>query len=190
MTKMSTLSLALVLAAGVSASPALAQSGNGNGRGQKQEARDNRRDRDDDDRRDDRRLDRRDRNGARFVLSGDRRTLTRNGRRVPPGWCIGRGNPHNTPANCGGFQWNSRRTIWDRLGIGDRTDDRRRDDRRDVFGSSGSSGSHANFHLSHDRRCSQLAAEAGTNARRLLEVRAQCRAVHNDYHRRAGSIHR
>lgn len=49
------------------------------------------------------RLDRRDSRGRRSgsledILLGRDRT----GRaRVPPGWCIGRGNPHNTPANCG-----------------------------------------------------------------------------------------
>ena len=42
----------------------------------------------------------RDRRSASWeeILRGRDRT----GRaRVPPGWCIGRGNPHNTPSNCG-----------------------------------------------------------------------------------------
>src|SRR5690606_17689593 len=30
--------------------------------------------------------------------------------RVPPGWCRGRGNPHNTPENCG---YSNRRYDWD-----------------------------------------------------------------------------
>ncbi|HEX8694265.1 MAG TPA: hypothetical protein VF746_17725 [Longimicrobium sp.] len=196
------LPVALVLAAVVSASPVLAQgnSGKGHGRGHgKQEQRDNRgsRDRDRDDDRFERRDDRFQRSstfgGNRFEISRDRRTLLRNGRRVPPGWCIGRGNPHNTPENCGGWRYSQNRSIWDWIGIGDRDrrDDRRWDDRRwDSRSSSGSySGSHTEFHRYHDQRCRELAAQAGTNLRRLVEIRATCKAEHDDWHRRTGTSH-
>jgi hypothetical protein len=206
------LPLALALAAAVSASPVLAQgtSGKGHGRG-KQEQRDNRGNRDRD--RDDDRFSRRDRDdddddrrfsrsstwgGHRWELSRAGRTLRRDGRRVPPGWCIGRGNPHNTRENCGGWRWDQRRTIWDWIGIGSRDDrrwdDRRRDDGRwddrwDTRRSGSVSSSHAEFHRWHDQRCRQLAAQAGTNLRRLVEVRAICKAEHDDWHRRTGTRH-
>jgi Ni/Co efflux regulator RcnB len=199
------LPLALALAAVVSASPVLAQGNSGKGRGHgKQEQRDNRgnRDRDRDRDRDDDRFSRRDDRferstvfaGNRFEISRDRRTLLRNGRRVPPGWCRGRGNPHNTPENCGGWSHSQSRSIWDWIGIssGDRRDDRRWDDRLDTRrrSSSGSfSGSHSEFHRYHDQRCRELAAQAGTNLRRLVEIRATCKAEHDDWHRRTGTRH-
>ncbi|HEX5724707.1 MAG TPA: hypothetical protein VFX98_04530 [Longimicrobiaceae bacterium] len=163
-------SLALALAAAVSASPALAQGngkGNGNGRGQsnKQEQRDERRvDRDhdrDDDRWEDVRLERR-----------------RNDRRVPPGWCIGRGNPHNTPENCGWNDDNRRRG-----GVDPRFDTR----------STGRGGSyterHADFHRVHDRRCRDLAAQRPLDLRWQLQVRQECAAEHQAWHRREGIAH-
>ena len=200
------LPVALVLAAVVTASPALAQGNSGKGRGHgKQEQRDNRGNRDRD--RDDDRFSRRDRDdddrrfsrsstfsGNRFEISRDRRTLLRNGRRVPPGWCIGRGNPHNTPENCGGWTWSQNRSIWDWIGIGSRDDrrwdDRRRDDVRwDTRRSGSLSSSHGEFHRWHDQRCRELAAQAGTSLRRLVEVRAACKAEHDEWHRRTGTRH-
>ena len=81
------LALAAALATALVASPVEAQKGKGNGN-DKHEGRG--------------RVEARDRDGDRDAR---RRTSTRverrDTRRVPPGWCQGRGNPHNTAANCG-----------------------------------------------------------------------------------------
>lgn len=195
--------VALLLAAVVSAAPAEAQKGNGNGNGNgknKQEQREDRRDRSDDDRwerddrrdrDDDRRVTRRRGDGDdRWTLSRDRRTLSRNGRAVPKGWCQGRGNPHNTPANCGGYEFDTRRSVWEWIGL-DR--DSRRTSNRTVLGStrttSGSySARHAEFHRQHDARCREQANRAGSLAERL-RVASQCKAAHDDWHRRTGTRH-
>lgn len=208
------LPLALVLAAALSASPADAQGngkgngrGNGNGNKDKVEQQERRRDRDDDDRweRDDRRdNDRRDnpvlrrstsRNGG-WVLSGDRRTLSRNGRTVPRGWCQGRGNPHNTAANCGGYRYDTRRSIWEWIGLGSagrydpRYDDSRRYDSR--TGSRRTSGSyassHSDFHRAHDARCRERMDRAGNWAERI-RIGEQCKSEHESWHRSTGTRH-
>src|SRR5215211_7487695 len=113
MTKKLTLPLALVVAAAFSASPAVAQKGHGNGHGNsgKHQANVERRDRDRD-RDDDVSWQERQRREeawqreqrviqAQRNRTASRSTNSRLQRRVPPGWCIGRGNPHNTVANCG-----------------------------------------------------------------------------------------
>jgi len=114
--KKSTLNLPVIaaLAALLSASPALAQRGHGNGNGRghdrqrvEEVRRDRERDRDRDLRWERRRAD-------------DRVLSRRSGRRVPPGWCRGRGNPHRTAANCGYHTdriWRDRNGTWrDRYG--------------------------------------------------------------------------
>jgi hypothetical protein len=160
------LSLALMLAAAVSATHAEAQQGNGRGsskkeaRAQQSEARERSHDRrDGDGRYDDFRLERRD------------------GKRVPPGWCQGRGNPHNTPENCG----------YSRDG---RYDDRygRSDSRYSRGGSY--EQRHADFHAQHDRWCRDRAAQRPLDLRWQLEVRTECKRIHDDWHRREGIAHR
>ena len=215
MTKTSKLSLpvALVLAAFVTAQPALAQgngkgngNGNGNGKGRgndRDRVEQVRRDRDRD--RDDARLVRRDRDGddrwerrsdryGTWEISRDRRTLRRNGRDVPRGWCQGRGNPHNTPENCGGWRYSQNRSVWDWIGIGgSRTDDRRWDDR--VYSRTGRtsssggsySGSHSEYHRWHDQVCADRARGASLSER--LRIAAQCKAEHDDWHRQTGTRH-
>ena len=90
------LPLALALAAALAGAPsAEAQRGNRDRDDRRWE--DSRRDRDGDRRWDDR----------KHRSKNDDRRVARNGRRVPPGWCTGRGNPHNTPENCG---WRARRS--------------------------------------------------------------------------------
>jgi hypothetical protein len=82
--------LALVVAAAFAASPAIAQEGHGHGHGRdhdRQEQNGRRDDGDDDDQG----------NYNRYQNQGNYRLE----RRVPPGWCTGRGNPHNTVQNCG-----------------------------------------------------------------------------------------
>ncbi|HEU4454627.1 MAG TPA: hypothetical protein VFR81_16285 [Longimicrobium sp.] len=204
------LPLALVLAAALSAAPVDAQKGNGNGNGNgngknkhEQRDRDDDRRRDDDDRRvtrrgsnDDVRWESR-RGDDRWTLSRDRRSLTRNGRRVPPGWCQGRGNPHNTVANCGGYRYNTSRSLWDWIGLG--SDTRRTTSRGTTLdrvlggtrrtSSSGSyTSSHSEFHRVHDARCREAARTTSSLTRRL-EIASACKDEHEDWHRRTGTRH-
>ena len=188
------LPLAIALAAALSASPALAQ-GNGKGRGndrdddrRRVEQRD-RRDRDDDD-------DRRDR--ARRDRDDDRRDEPRferrSERRVPPGWCRGRGNPHNTAANC---RWNGSRSVWERYDPRDRrwetreTYERGTNGSYDRYGDRGSyEAAHRDFHYSHDRQCRERAAQRPLDMRWQLQVRRECAETHEAFHRRWGIAHR
>lgn len=87
---------------------------------------------------------------------------------VPPGWCIGRGNPHNTPQNCGPTAYDAR---WDVRRDG-------RWDRRSF------DEAHAAFHREHDARCRALAAQRPTSIEWQVRVQAQCRAEHDAWHRR------
>jgi hypothetical protein len=174
------LPLALALAAVLSASPALAQNGNGQGkkneRARQEQLREDRRDRDDDD---DDRWDRDD--DDRRDRDRDYTLRRRDSRRVPPGWCIGRGNPHNTRENCGRY---SRR---DGRYDGRRSDDRRYDDRR--YSRSGSyTERHRAFHAYHDRQCRERAAQRGDVIWKL-RVAAECREAHDAWHRREGTRH-
>lgn len=170
------LSFVVALAAALAVSPADAQ-GKGNGKGkQKEKARTEQvRDRDyRDDRRDDDRWDR------------EIRLERRDGKRVPPGWCIGKGNPHNTPENCGydrdrrdrrDDRYDDRR---DRRRDDGRYDDRRYDDRR--YGSF--EEAHRAFHRSHDRVCRERAAQRPLDVRWQLRVRSECKAEHDRWHAR------
>jgi len=203
------LPLALVLAAALSAAPVDAQKGNGNGNGNgngknKQEQRDERRGRDNDRRDDDRRVTRRSSNDNvrwesrsgddRWSLSRDRRSLSRNGRRVPTGWCQGRGNPHNTAANCGGYRYNTSRSLWEWSGLGSYPS-RTSSGSKTLGGilggrtNSGSYGSsHESFHRSHDARCRE-AARSTSSVTRRLEIASACKNEHDDWHRRTGTRH-
>lgn len=101
----------------------------------------------------------------------DVRLERRDGRQVPPGWCQGRGNPHNTPENCG----------YDRRRSDDRRhDDRRYDDRR--YGSF--EEAHRAFHRDHDRICRERAAQRPFDVRWQLQVRNECKAEHDRWHAR------
>ncbi|HEX2093193.1 MAG TPA: hypothetical protein VHG28_12360 [Longimicrobiaceae bacterium] len=171
--------LLVALAAALAASPADAQ-----GRGRRHEAkerteqvrlREDRRhdDRWDDDRWDDGRWDRRDR------------------RRVPPGWCRGRGNPHNTRENCGyGSSRRNERVYRDRR-YDDRYD-RRYDDRYnrrydDRYGSY--DRAHAAFHQQHDWQCRERARQRPLDPAWQLRVRSECKAIHDRWHDRVGIRH-
>lgn len=157
MTRNLRFSLALALAAALSASPVVAQKGNGNGNGNgkkhEQVHRSERRDRDDD------RYERRDRD--------DRREVRRNGRDVPPGWCKGKGNPHNTPENCG---YRSDR----------RYDDRRYEDRRSIsdiiLGRRSTSSTQRRTTTSSDRlrACRADVAERRMSRAETLRALAEC----------------
>jgi hypothetical protein len=175
------LGLVAVLAAVLGASPADAQ---GNGKKNRDndrdrdryEQRDRDRDRDDDDDR------------PRFERRDDR--YGNDQRRVPPGWCRGRGNPHNTAQNC---RYNSRHDRWERYDS--RTG---RYETRDTYSRNrsgdGSRGSydqaHREFHYSHDRQCRERAAQRPLDVRWQVQVRSDCKAAHDDFHRRWGVSHR
>ncbi|HEX8361401.1 MAG TPA: hypothetical protein VF613_14905 [Longimicrobium sp.] len=186
-TKLS-LSALLALAAILSVSPADAQ-GKGNDKHDRprQEAR-----RDDDrerERRDDR-WERERREGTRFERRESRRS-------VPRGWCQGRGNPHNTAANCG-YRGDLDRVYRDRDGVLRdrngrviRSDGSVYDDRANRNG--GYNGSyetaHAEYHRWHDQQCRDRASQAGGVTGRL-RVAAQCKGEHDAWHRQQGTSHR
>lgn len=178
------LPLAIALVAALSASPAMAQ---GNGKN-----KNNERERDRVEQR-----DRRDRDDERWDRDDDRRVEPRFERRssstqrVPPGWCRGRGNPHNTAANC---RYNSRSSQWERYDDRDRRWETRGTYERGSNGSYGSGGSydaaHREFHYSHDRQCRERSSQRPLDLRWQVQVRQECAAAHQEWHRRAGIAHR
>lgn len=120
----------------------------------------------------------------------DRDQRYEDGRRrgVPPGWCIGRGNPHNTVENCGRRgerydpRYDTRRDDRD-----DRYEDRddRYDDRR--YGSY--EQAHDAYHRNEYARCRARLAERPLDVTWQLRVRAECNRQHDEWHRRAGRSH-
>lgn len=107
--------------------------------------------------------------------------------KVPPGWCQGVGNPHNTRENCGYDRRDDRRY--------DRRDDRRIDRRidRNRAGNNGRSRSyeqdHAIFHRELDRRYDRLSAQRPLDVQYQLELRMRKRAEHDSWHARQGIRH-
>ena len=189
MMKKLTLPLALVVAAVFSASPAVAQKGHGHGNGHGNSGKHAevvRRDRDDDDdgdRWEDRqRRDEQWQREQRVQQQRRNRTTARSGnrleRRVPPGWCIGRGNPHNTVANCG---------------PGNNRYDRRYDPyygssrgSTGTYGSYGKPGSYSERKRWHDQQCRDLSRQRPLDLRWQLQVRQQCAAEERDARNRYG----
>ncbi|MDP9349475.1 MAG: hypothetical protein M3P24_10115 [Gemmatimonadota bacterium] len=171
-------SLVMALAAALSASPALAQGkGKGNGHGKKQKTEQVRDDRRWEDRRDDDRWD-------------DDVRLERRDRRVPPGWCKGKGNPHNTVENCG---YDAARR-GDRVYRGDREDRRyedrgRYEDRRYDRRGGSFDQEHTEFHRRLDEEYRARAAQRPLDVRWQLEVRRQKSEEHQRWHRSAGIDH-
>lgn len=182
MKSMRTLNVSLVMALAVAlgASPAAAQGkGKQHDKGKKhkteqvRERRDDRRDRDD-------RYEREDRDERRDGRWEDDVRLERRGdKRVPPGWCKGKGNPHNTPENCG----------YDASRRGDRRHDDRYD--RDRRGGSGSfDQEHAEFHRWLDEEYRARAAQRPvTDLGWQIEVRRQKSEEHRRWHDRVGIGH-
>ena len=192
------LPLAIALVAALSASPALAQGkgkGNsGNDRGRvEQHDRDRHRDDDDDDDDDRRDRVRRDRDDDRRSEPRFERRGSNTQQRVPPGWCRGRGNPHNTAANC---RYNSNRGYWERYDDRDRrwesrtTYERGTNDRYDSRNGGSYDAAHRDFHYSHDRQCRERAAQRPLDPRWQVQVRAECAERHQEFHRRWGISHR
>jgi hypothetical protein len=95
-----------------------------------------------------------------------------NGRRagVPPGWCQGTNNPHNTVENCGSSATRTRST---RSG--------------GVNGNSSSyEAAHLAYHRNLDQRYRELAAQRPLDVQRQLQLRAQKSAEHERWHAQAG----
>jgi hypothetical protein len=100
----------------------------------------------------------------------DRRTRRRD---VPPGWCKGRGNPHNTPENCG--YSSDRRYDWED---------------NDRYGGYGSyADAHRAFHRALDREYAARAAERRTDPLYQIRLRAEKSADHERWHERTGTRH-
>ncbi|HEX6924850.1 MAG TPA: hypothetical protein VF167_05450 [Longimicrobiaceae bacterium] len=92
--------------------------------------------------------------------------------RVPPGWCRGRGNPHNTPENCG---YSNRRYDWDY---------------RDRYGGYGSyAEAHRAFHRALDREYAARAERHRNDPFYLIRLRAEKAADHAQWHERTGTRH-
>lgn len=91
--------------------------------------------------------------------------------KIPPGWCQGVGNPHNTVENCGYA----------------------RDAVREDYPISGRNGSydeaHTRFHRDLDNRYDRLAADRPLDIRYQIDLQARKRAEHEDWHRRMGISH-
>lgn len=179
--------LLLTLAIALLAVPVMAQGkGNGNGRGKAQQAEARRgsqqqrpelqrRAADDDDSDSDGDSD------GDWDDDSDGRYTDRNGnvyggttgRRqgVPPGWCQGRGNPHNTVENCGYTAGRSSNGTY----------------RASRSGSHAQQ--HAEFHRYLDQKYSALAARNPLDIRRQIELRSQKSAEHQRWHAQTGTRH-
>lgn len=105
------------------------------------------------------------------------RRSTRRHRDVPPGWCQGVGNPHNTIANCGygANRYDSRYGVY-------RDDDGTYRDRDTRYGSY--QEAHEAFHRSNDRVCRDRASERPFDPAYQLQVRRECSAEHDRWHDR------
>lgn len=102
---------------------------------------------------------------------------TRRSRDVPPGWCTGVGNPHNTVANCG----------WSRSRYDSGSGVYRDDDGiwRDGGSRPGSySEAHDAFHRHQDAVCRDRADDRPFDAAYQLQVSRECSAEHDRWHDR------
>ncbi|HEX8432801.1 MAG TPA: hypothetical protein VF625_16065, partial [Longimicrobium sp.] len=122
---------------------------------------------------------------------------------VPPGWCRGRGNPHNTWENCSrvrdGVYRDREGRYRDRNGTqiyrGSDGVYRTRNtsgtyDRNRNTSSSGSyDARHIEFHRYHDVQCRDRAAQA-RNVTDRIRVAGICKSEHDAWHRQQGVSHR
>lgn len=118
------------------------------------------------------------RSGSTWSWDDERwRRSSRRHKDVPPGWCTGVGNPHNTVANCGAGQGR-----YDRRGgvYRDRDGDYRSVDRE--YGSFGEA--HEAFHLHHERVCQDRLARRPLDPEWQIRVRRECSAEHDRWHDR------
>jgi hypothetical protein len=120
-----------------------------------------------------------DRRADRAWSWGDERyrLSTRRHRDVPPGWCNGVGNPHNTVANCG---WS--RSRYDAGGGVYRDDDGTWRDGDTRYGSY--SEAHDAFHRHQDALCRDRADDRPFDPAYQLQVSRECSAEHDRWHDR------
>jgi hypothetical protein len=172
MMKKLSLPFALLAAAAFAATPVQAQHGNGHGKGHgnehgngQSEVRRNRDDDRDDDR-DEARAEARRREWRRTHNTRTTSGRTTLNRRVPPGWCIGRGNPHNTVANCG-----PGRNRYER-----RYDPRYQTTRSGTRTNRSTSGyaTFSEWKRVHDRQCREQAMQRPLDLSWQRQVHAQC----------------
>ncbi len=172
------LSFMVALAAALAVSPADAQ-GRGKNKNENRGRTEQARFRDDDRRGDDRRWD-----------DDDVRLERR--RQVPPGWCRGKGNPHNTRENCGYDRRRDDRRRDDRRYDDRRYEDRRYDSRSGVRYDTRSGSyqqAHQAFHRDHDRVCRERASQRAFDPRWQLQVRNECKVQHDRFHASTGTRH-
>lgn len=95
--------------------------------------------------------------------------------KVPPGWCRGKGNPHNTPENCG--YTSSRGTYGDG------------DYGRTRSGNGSYEDEHAAYHRWLDRKYSDLASRRPLDPTWQIRIRAEKKAEHDRWHAQIGQRH-
>jgi hypothetical protein len=109
--------------------------------------------------------------------------------KVPPGWCQGQGNPHNTVENCG--YRNDGRYDNGRYEDGRYEDGRYEDGRYDPdYSRSGSyEREHDSFHQYLDRKYSDLASQRRLDVTYQIQLRVEKAAEHDRWHQQAGISH-
>ena len=116
--------------------------------------------------------------GQAYAWDADRyRRSTQRHKDVPPGWCNGVGNPHNTVANCGvgSDRYDSRYGVYrDRDGVY-----RDRDNRYGTYGEA-----HEAFHRHQDQICSERLSQRPLDPSWQVQVRSECSAEHDRWHDR------
>lgn len=116
--------------------------------------------------------------GQAYAWDADRyRRSTQRHKDVPPGWCNGVGNPHNTVANCGtgSDRYDSRHGVYrDRDGVY-----RDRDNRYGTYGEA-----HEAYHRHQDRICSERLSQRPLDPSWQVRVRSECSAEHDRWHDR------
>jgi hypothetical protein len=111
---------------------------------------------------------------------------------VPPGWCIGRGNPHNTVENCGrgsnrydrrydpryngtSGRYNGSNGSYDNGGYNNGT-----------YNGTGNRQAYSEWKRVHDQQCSNLARQHPLDLRWQAQVRSQCAAEERNARARYG----
>ena len=117
---------------------------------------------------------------SRSTWSWDDERWRRSSRRhkdVPPGWCTGEGNPHNTVANCGPGEgrYDRRSGVYRERDGGYRSGDRE-------YGSFNEA--HDAFHTHHERVCQDRLAQRPFDPEWQIRVRRECSAEHDRWHDR------
>ena len=122
----------------------------------------------------DRRTDRRsDSTWEDIIFGRDDDRYEQRRRDVPRGWCQGRGNPHNTPENCG--YGSDRRYDWDD------------DDRYGGYGSY--SQAHTAFHRALDREYAARSSQGRSDPLYQIRLRAEKASDHQQWRERMGTRH-